>query len=263
MVQGTTPDVSLTLVRHRSTRAVGFTGSLQAGRALFDAAATRPAPIPVFSEMGSINPVFVFPGALKERGAELAQSLAKSVTVGVGQFCTKPGLVVGLGGANLDEFGQKLGAGVSSTPAGTMLHAGIAARYASGLGETLHTAALQLVAATPPASPEKSSLEKSKTLAQAAVFATKAQSFLENPELHEELFPRHAAGFERTRRGHRNPSRESRAAGLWRCSYRCGGRTRDAPRRTLSCDDGLTFYIRWYGGHPALRAASLLPGLSP
>jgi len=188
MVQGTTPDVSLTLVRHRSTRAVGFTGSLQAGRALFDAAATRPAPIPVFSEMGSINPVFVFPGALKERGAELAQSLAKSVTVGVGQFCTKPGLVVGLGGANLDEFGQKLGAGVSSTPAGTMLHAGIAARYASGLDERLHTAALQLVAATPPASPEKSPLEKSKTLAQAAVFATKAQSFLENPELHEELF---------------------------------------------------------------------------
>jgi len=183
MVHGTKPDVSVALVRHPSTRAVGFTGSLQAGRALFNAAAGRPSPIPVFAEMGSINPVFVLPNALKQRGAQLAQSLAKSVTAGVGQFCTKPGLVVGLEGATLDEFRQSLGASVSSTPSGTMLHAGIASRYGTECEKRLRIPDLQLVATQ-----DKSSQDKSKTQAQAAVFTTRAQSFLKNPELHEEMF---------------------------------------------------------------------------
>jgi 2,5-dioxopentanoate dehydrogenase len=183
MVHGAKPDVSVALVRHPSTCAVGFTGSLQAGRALFNAAAGRPSPIPLFAEMGSINPVFVLPNALKQRGAQLAQSLAKSVTVGVGQFCTKPGLVVGLEGATLDEFRQSLGAGISSTPSGTMLHAGIAARYGAECEKRLRIADLQLVAAAPGASQAKS-----KTQAQAAVFTTRAQSFLKNSELREELF---------------------------------------------------------------------------
>lgn len=183
MVQGTTPDVSLALVRNASTRAVGFTGSLQAGRALFDAAASRPNPIPVFAEMGSINPVFVLPGALKERGTEIVQNLAKSVTLGIGQFCTKPGLVVAQEGASLDAFRKSLANLVGSTPPGTMLHPGIAARYCTGFEQRMRNPVLQFVADAQPAQ-----VEKSKTQAAAAVFSTKAKSYLEDPELHEELF---------------------------------------------------------------------------
>jgi NADP-dependent aldehyde dehydrogenase len=182
MVHGARPEVSLMLVRHPSTRAVGFTGSLQAGRALFDAAAQRPSPIPVFAEMGSINPVFILPHALKERGSELAQSLAKSVTLGVGQFCTKPGVVVGLGGANLDQLRENLGKAVGVTAPATMLHGGIAARYSASVDNRRSAGKAQLIACAPKAAGANS------PRAQAAVFATNARSFIENAELREEQF---------------------------------------------------------------------------
>src|SRR5215831_11348332 len=108
MVQGTRPDLGLTLVRHPLTHAVGFTGSLVAGRALLDAAAARPSPIPFFAEMGSLNPVFILPGALKAQPAELAQKLAGSVTLGVGQMCTKPGQIAAIKSPELDLLVQKL-----------------------------------------------------------------------------------------------------------------------------------------------------------
>lgn len=181
MVQGASPAVGLALVRHPSTRAVGFTGSLQAGRALFDAAAARPRPIPVFAEMGSLNPVFVLPGALKARGAEIAQSLGRSMTLGVGQFCTKPGLAVGLRGPDLDFFLEALAAFVSSTPPGTMLHAGMAERYRSGLQGRRRVPGLRLAGEAP-------SREGPEAQALAAVFAAEARSFLEDAALREELF---------------------------------------------------------------------------
>ncbi len=87
-------DVGISLVKHPSIRAVGFTGSEQGGRALMDAAASRPEPIPVFAEMGSINPVFILPGAMRERAAEIAKGTHASVTLAAGQFCTKPGIIV-------------------------------------------------------------------------------------------------------------------------------------------------------------------------
>ena len=89
------------LVRHPLTRAVGFTGSYRAGRALFDTAAARPEPIPVFAEMSSLNPVFILPGAMRERGTQIAEGLKNSVLMGVGQFCTKPGLVFAVGGPEM------------------------------------------------------------------------------------------------------------------------------------------------------------------
>ena len=92
------------LVQHPHVKAVGFTGSLRAGRALFDAAAARPEPIPVYAEMGSVNPVFVLPGALAERGAAIAEGLKDSVTLGVGQFCTNPGLTIGIGDERFDAL---------------------------------------------------------------------------------------------------------------------------------------------------------------
>ncbi|PAW64347.1 MAG: aldehyde dehydrogenase (NADP(+)) [Opitutia bacterium Tous-C1TDCM] len=135
MVHGTTPATSLALVRHPAIEAVGFTGSARAGRALFDAAAARPRPIPVFAEMSSLNPVFLLPAALQERGPALAEGLAGSFTLGVGQFCTKPGLVVGVASPAWDAFVAALAAKAQSLPAGTMLHAGIAAAFTAGLAE--------------------------------------------------------------------------------------------------------------------------------
>ena len=102
MLHGQGSLIGVALVRHPATKAVGFTGSRAAGRALCDAAAGRPDPIPVFAEMSSINPVFLLPGALAERGASIAQGFVASMTLGVGQFCTKPGLVFAVTGPELE-----------------------------------------------------------------------------------------------------------------------------------------------------------------
>jgi NADP-dependent aldehyde dehydrogenase len=190
MVHGPSPAVGLELVRHPVTRAVGFTGSLAAGRALFNAAAARPVPIPVFAEMGSINPVFVLPGALKSRGAAVAQSMAKSVTLGVGQFCTKPGVALGMRGAEFDAFAETLNHEIAQSPAATMLHAGIAEHYRSGLATRRGISGIRVTGGaagdSATASPAPSS-EESAT-AYAAVFTADAQMFRDEPRLSEELF---------------------------------------------------------------------------
>lgn len=130
MVHGTSPQVSLAVVRHPAIAAVGFTGSLRAGRALFDAAAARPHPIPVFAEMGSVNPVFILPGALRLRGAAIADGLVKSFTLGVGQFCTKPGLVFGIASPEWDQFCASVASRARDVPQGVMLDARIAEAFA-------------------------------------------------------------------------------------------------------------------------------------
>ena len=121
------------LVVHPAVRAVGFTGSTQAGRALFNLATTRPDPIPVFAEMSSLNPVLIMPEALRERGAEIVKGLTGSVTLGVGQFCTKPGVVLGLRGSELDEFGHALGTALAKVESAPMLYRGIEERLADSL----------------------------------------------------------------------------------------------------------------------------------
>jgi NADP-dependent aldehyde dehydrogenase len=135
-------DVGTALVDHPATAAVAFTGSLAAGRALFDRAAARPTPIPVFAEMGSINPVFVLPGALRNRADDIASGLAQSVTLGVGQFCTNPGVTVGI---DLDDFAGVLAARLGDVPAGTMLYPGIGERYAAGIGVLDRTDGVELL----------------------------------------------------------------------------------------------------------------------
>jgi NAD-dependent aldehyde dehydrogenases len=107
LLHGWSHEVGLAIVRHPGIMAVGFTGSLRGGRALFDAAAARPTPIPVYAEMGSVNPVFLLPSAVKERGAAIAQGLAASITVGTGQFCTNPGIIVGVRDAGLDQLRRR------------------------------------------------------------------------------------------------------------------------------------------------------------
>nr|WP_313405983.1 aldehyde dehydrogenase (NADP(+)) [Pseudomonas sp.] len=123
------------LVKHPAIQAVGFTGSLKGGRALCDMAAARPQPIPVFAEMSSVNPVIVLPGALKARGATVAKELAGSVVLGCGQFCTNPGLVIGIRSAEFSEFVAGLADAIGAQPAQTMLNAGTLRSYTSGVAQ--------------------------------------------------------------------------------------------------------------------------------
>ncbi len=178
LLHGVRPEVSLALVRHPRLQAVGFTGSLRAGRALFDAAAARPAPIQVYAEMGSVNPVFLLPEALAERGEAIAEGLVHSVTLGAGQFCTNPGLVFGLQGEALDRFVGLAAAQIAATPAFAMLHAGIAAAYRAGIEEMARVSGVQVAA-------QAGSNAGSAT---AAVLRTDAATFLRQPRLHEEVF---------------------------------------------------------------------------
>jgi NADP-dependent aldehyde dehydrogenase len=123
------------LVKHPAIQAVGFTGSLKGGRALCDMAAARPQPIPVFAEMSSVNPLIVLPGALKARGATVAKELAGSVVLGCGQFCTNPGLVIGIRGAEFSDFVAALSDAIGAQPAQTMLNAGTLRSYTGGLAQ--------------------------------------------------------------------------------------------------------------------------------
>ena len=121
------------LVLHPAIRAVGFTGSFQGGRALVELAASRPSPIPVFAEMGSVNPVTVLPAALEARPGAIAQALAASVLNSVGQFCTCPGVIVAVRGPGYDAFRAALTAALQGAAPGAMLGARLASSYRQGL----------------------------------------------------------------------------------------------------------------------------------
>jgi NADP-dependent aldehyde dehydrogenase len=123
LVQGLGATVGQALVKHPAAQAVGFTGSKRAGRALFDVAAMRSQPIPVFAEMGSLNPVVILSGALAERGHVIAAGLAQSITNGAGQFCTKPGWVFVTEGTTTDKFLSQLVEKMSAVSPATMLTA--------------------------------------------------------------------------------------------------------------------------------------------
>ncbi len=182
LLHGPGPEVGLALVRHPLTQAVGFTGSLRAGRALFDAAMTRPKPIPVYAEMGSVNPVFVLPKALAERGGSIAQGLQKSVTLGVGQYCTNPGLIVGAEGSELKGLTKELAALAQGTPPGTMLYPGIRNAYEERVAEFSKTPGVRLSARSEMAPDE------AKNEVASAVFETSASTLLGNRALSEEVF---------------------------------------------------------------------------
>ncbi len=182
MIHGTGADVAQALVRHPLARALGFTGSLRAGRALYDAAAARPEPIPVFAEMGSLNPIFLLPGALAERSEALAAGVKISVTVGVGQFCTKPGIIFALGGEQFDVFASQLRAQLSSAACGTMLHRGICDAYYSGVDRVREIPGVIVIGEA------DADADATKTQAEPVAFATNAETFLLHRELQEEIF---------------------------------------------------------------------------
>jgi NADP-dependent aldehyde dehydrogenase len=182
MLHGAGAEIGIALVKHPFTRAAGFTGSRFAGRSLFNAAAGRPDPIPVFAEMSSLNPLFILPGALRERGAQIVEGLKNSVTLGVGQFCTKPGLVFGLGGTEFEGFAEQFASAIRSTVPATMLHPGICHSYHEGLN-VMHKVPGVVVLAE-----SETDAEPKKTQGEPTVFATDAENFLRHPALHEEVF---------------------------------------------------------------------------
>ena len=172
--------VGTALVRHPGVKAVGFTGSLKGGRVLMDLAAARREPIPVFAEMGSVNPVFILPGAMAARAAELAAGLHASATLGVGQFCTNPGLVVVKQGPEADVFAAELATRMGATAPGVMLTPGIAANYRKGVAVLAGAPGVKTLAQAPAL--------MDGCLAGAAVLTVNADKFIANPALAEEVF---------------------------------------------------------------------------
>jgi 2,5-dioxopentanoate dehydrogenase len=179
LLHGWSHQVGLAMVRHPLTRAVGFTGSLRGGRALFDAAAARPDPIPVYAEMGSVNPVFLLPSAVAERGEAIAQGLAQSITLGVGQFCTNPGVVVAMESAGFGTVRSLLAEGIRESAAGVMLYDRISEAY---------TVALNRWAEKGVESVARAAASPSSCPGQPALHATDAATFLGDPELQQEVF---------------------------------------------------------------------------
>ena len=178
LLYGSGRDVGMTLVKHPQIKAVGFTGSRAGGRALMDAAAARPEPIPVYAEMSSINPVVMLPEILAEKAPALAEGFFQSLTLGVGQFCTNPGLLF-LPAGSESAFLEKLSSLIHDAAPGVMLNAGICQAY---LDATNATAGHEGV--------EKIASEKTPAPGQGApvVFRCNAATFLQNPSLTHEMF---------------------------------------------------------------------------
>jgi alpha-ketoglutaric semialdehyde dehydrogenase len=182
LLQGAAPRVSIDLVMHPALRAVGFTGSERAGRALYDAAAKRPSPIPVYAEMGSLNPVFLLPSAAADAN-RIAKGMFGSFTLGVGQFCTKPGLLVAEQGENLESISTDLADMVRKSPAGTMLYDGIRDAFRKGVSE-----AAQVEGVTDVTSSNAGSEAGDGPLTYAHLLSVDADTWLRSPELHGEMF---------------------------------------------------------------------------
>ncbi|EXG81274.1 aldehyde dehydrogenase (NADP(+)) [Cryptosporangium arvum] len=170
--------LGVALVRDPRIRAVGFTGSRSGGTALTAAAAARPVPIPVFAEMSSVNPVFLLPGALATRGAELGAAFVTSLTTGAGQLCTNPGLLFAIEGPGLDEFLGAAAAAIAEVDAAAMLTAGIRAAYDDGVSRLREHPLVTEVAAGP----------GSPGLSTPHLFTTTADAFLADRGLQDEVF---------------------------------------------------------------------------
>ncbi|SNR61637.1 aldehyde dehydrogenase (NADP(+)) [Paracoccus sediminis] len=178
LIQGGRRDVGTALVQHPRIKAVGFTGSLRGGRALFDLCVRRDEPIPFFGELGSVNPMFLLPHAVKARAGELGKGWAGSLTMGAGQFCTNPGIAVVTEGADADRFVAAAKAGLEAVAPQTMLTDGIARAYRAGRErfETRNSV-------TPVLSADSEGRQASPNL-----YETTAEAYLRDHALGEEVF---------------------------------------------------------------------------
>lgn len=179
-VHGAAVAVGEALVKHPLTKAVGFTGSFTGGKQLFDWGNQRAVPIPVFAEMGSVNPVFMLPQKMKQDAVALGEQMAASITLGVGQFCTNPGIMVAIDDEALLVFKQQLIASIQKTPPAKMLHAGISKNY--------HQKKSAVLAQTTAETLVEVDHEAGEEMGVAHIASTDAATFLNNPLLHEEVF---------------------------------------------------------------------------
>ena len=173
-------EVGKSLVMHNRTSAVGFTGSFAGGKQLFDWGNQRKIPIPVFAEMGSTNPVFLLPEKLKQSSEEIAKMYAASITQSVGQFCTNPGLIIGIESEELEIFVGLLGKEIQKISPAKMLHPGIAKAFGEKRNNALQQKNVTMVSSSETAAKEN---EGTPTIA-----TTKGETFLANPVLHQEVF---------------------------------------------------------------------------
>ncbi len=178
LIQGGNRQVGSALVQHPLIKAVGFTGSLAGGRALFDLCAARPEPIPFFGELGSVNPMFILDAALESRAEEIGKGWAASLSMGAGQFCTNPGIAVVKSGAAAEAFATAARQALAETGAQTMLTDGIAEAYRGGQRRVAETAGVQELLTT------------SCDLRDATpyLYQTTAENWLKNEVLAEEVF---------------------------------------------------------------------------
>jgi NADP-dependent aldehyde dehydrogenase len=168
------------LVKHDVVKAVGFTGSYGGGRALFDLANQRKTPIPVFAEMGSVNPVFLLPNKLKEDYQWIAEQLSRSITQDMGQFCTNPGLVIAIRSDALDLYINQLIAGVKKVDPAEMLHKGIAKSFRENREKALTQDNVEII--------YQSDVDENDQKGIITIAAVSGKSFLSNHQLHEEVF---------------------------------------------------------------------------
>jgi NADP-dependent aldehyde dehydrogenase len=173
-------EVGEALVKHPDVKAVGFTGSHGGGRALFNIAAQRKEPIPVFAEMGSVNPVILLPQILKEEKENWANTIAGSVTLGSGQFCTNPGILMGIKNTDLDRFTEILAGEIRKITPSPMLHPDIAEKYEQGKNAARGQKGTSVIV--------KSEQKDRPNLGRPEILKVKASEFRENPKLHEEVF---------------------------------------------------------------------------
>ena len=173
-------EVGAELVKRPEVKAVGFTGSIKGGRALYDLAAQRKEPIPVFAEMGSINPVVILPEALSHRSEDLARTYASSITLGTGQFCTNPGLILGLKSEGLSNFITQLSDEIVKIEPSCMLHPNIIGAYETNKKRALAQPNLNISA------DYSSSVEPNH--AKQTIATVSGATFIENPTLHQEVF---------------------------------------------------------------------------
>ncbi|MEO7043977.1 MAG: aldehyde dehydrogenase (NADP(+)) [Ferruginibacter sp.] len=171
-------NVGIQLVVHPQIKAVGFTGSFAGGKALFDAAAKRESPIPVYAEMGSTNPVFILPEALKEKADAIAAGFSGSVTLGVGQFCTNPGMLIYE--KETTDFSEKIKEAFTKTSGGAMLAENIFKSYESGIAKHNSIAGVNEIA--------KGNKMEGSNYAQPVLFKTSSTILNEHTELGEEIF---------------------------------------------------------------------------
>lgn len=173
-------EVGIQLVKNPMVKAVGFTGSIKGGRALYDLASQREEPIPVFAEMGSVNPVIITQNALKARASEIAQTYADSITLGVGQFCTNPGLIIGIKSDELTAFTNDLGEKTAAIDAYCMLHPTIHKAYEKNGEAIINESETEVVAMHQGAVKDN--------YAQAKITTVPGDAFLKNSKLHQEVF---------------------------------------------------------------------------